>query len=369
MSSTLPAASVAADGTDSSGGIPPLLYELLSAAGPSGYEGAPARVWRASAESFARVGADATGSSVARVPGRDASQRLAIVGHIDEIGLIVTHIDDDGFLWFRSVGGWDPQILVGQRVHVSTSSGAVAGVIGKKATHLLRDEERKKVPELRELNIDIGARDGDQARGLVRVGDVAVIDAQPVSLPNGRVASRAMDNRLGAYVALEAARLVAERGGGECEVIAVAAAQEEVSFAGSQTSAYALEPSLAIAVDVTHATDTPGSDLRASGPHRLGSGAVIGRGATLHPRLFELLCETAEAESIPYTVEASGRTTGTDADVLHLSRAGVATGVVSIPLRYMHSPVELVQLDDVRACIRLIAGLALRLPNGISFER
>ncbi len=349
--------------------IPPVLGELLAAAGPSGYEAAPAAVWRAAAAAFAeQVDADTLGSSTARVPGR-SQRRLAIVGHIDEIGLIVTHIDDDGFLWFRTVGGWDAQILLGQRVRITTADGATVGVIGRKAVHLLREEERKQTPEVRDLHIDIGAADGDDARARVRPGDVAVVDVEPVALAAGRISSRALDNRLGSYVALEAARLVAEAGGAEWEVVAVAAAQEEITFGGSRTVANALRPDVAVVVDVTHATDTPGADAKASGAHALGSGAVIARGSIIHPLVSDLLQEAATAESIPFTIEASGRNTGTDADAIHLSRTGVPTALVSIPLRYMHSPVEVVQLDDVEACARLIAAFAQRLPGDISFER
>ncbi len=350
--------------------IPPVLGELLAAAGPSGYEAAPAAAWRRAAAAFgAEVEHDTLGSSTARVAGRSSDRRLAVVGHIDEIGLIVTHVDDEGFLWFRTVGGWDAQILLGQRVRIATRDGATIGVIGKKAVHLLRDDERNKTPEVRDLHIDIGAADGDDARTRVRIGDVAVIDVEPVSLTPGRISSRALDNRLGSYIALEAARLVSEAGGAEWEVVAVAAAQEEITFGGSRTIANSLAPSLAIVVDVTHATDTPGADVKASGAHALGSGAVIARGSIIHPRVSELLQEAAEAESIPFTIEASGRNTGTDADAIHLSREGVPTALVSIPLRYMHSPVEVVQLDDVDACARLIAAFALRLPVDVSFER
>jgi endoglucanase len=291
------------------------------------------------------------------------------MGHIDEIGLIVTHIDDEGYLWFRAVGGWDTQILVGQRVVLDTLNGPVRGVVGKKPIHLLREEERKKVPEIRDLHVDIGARDGEQARELVRIGDVAVIDAEPVELPNGRLISRALDNRLGSFVALEAARLVAEAGGAQWELAAVAAAQEEITFGGSRTSAFALEPDAAIVVDVTHATDAPGIDVKEAGKHELGSGAVIARGSTLNEALFGLLRDTAEAEKIPFTVEASARSTGTDADAVHLSRGGIPTGLVSIPIRYMHSPVELVQLDDVHSCARLLAAVALRLDGETKFAR
>jgi putative aminopeptidase FrvX len=384
------------------------LRDLLGARGPSGYETAPAAVWSAAAQTFAaRVQTDVVGTPSALVAprkragqdpqtsvpetGSDAEEgaeggsgagieaaadgevkprRLVVMGHIDEIGLIVTHIDDEGYLWFREVGGWDAQILVGQRVVIVTRDGEVAGLIGKKPIHLLRDEERKKVAEVRELHIDIGAKDGEQARKLVRVGDVAVIDGEPVELPNGRVASRALDNRLGSFVALEAARLVAEAGGADAwEIVAVAAAQEETTFGGSRTSAFSLKPDAAIVVDVTHATDAPGIDVKESGKHELGSGPVLSRGSTLNPRLSELLYETAEREKVAFTVEAIGRNTGTDADAVHLSRGGVATALVSIPLRYMHSPVELVQLDDVHAAARLIAAAALRLDAETTFAR
>ena len=383
--------------SSAAGDFPQVLRDLLAARGPSGYETAPAAVWRAAAEAFgAEVATDVVGTPSARVaargggdsvpaaqPAGDAGpatagdpRRLVVMGHIDEIGLIVTHIDDEGFLWFREVGGWDAQILVGQRVVLGTRAGELVGVIGKKPIHLLRDEERKKVAEVRDLHIDIGARDGEQARELVRVGDVAVIDGDPVELPNGRIASRALDNRLGSFVALEAARLVAQAGGedggsagAEWELLAVAAAQEETTFGGSRTSAFSLQPDAAIVVDVTHATDAPGIEVKESGKHPLGSGPVLSRGSTLHPRLFELLHDTAEREGIPFTVEAIGRNTGTDADAVHLSRGGVPTALVSIPLRYMHSPVELVALTDVHAAARLIAAAARTLGADASFAR
>jgi endoglucanase len=353
-------------------GVPPVLAELIAARGPSGYETAAAEVWGRAASSFAEVSTDILGSVLARVApkhGYEASRRrVLVVGHIDEIGLMVTHIDDQGYVWFRTVGGWDAQILVGQRVVLDTRDGPLAGVIGRKPIHLLREEDRKKVPEIRELHIDIGASDGEQAGERVSIGDVAVIAADAVELPNGRLTSRALDNRLGSFVALEAARLVAEAGGAQWELAAVAVAQEEITFGGSRTSAFALEPDAAIVLDVTHATDAPGIDVKEAGKHELGSGAVIGRGSVLNQALFQLLRETAEAEKIPYTVEASARATGTDADAVHLSRGGIPTGLVSIPLRYMHSPVELVQLDDVHACARLISAAVLRLEVETTFS-
>ena len=348
---------------------PDVLRTLLTAPGPSGYETAAAVAWREAASAFAEVSVDSLGSSVARVKGTADGPLLAIVGHIDEIGVIVTHIDDEGFLRFSGVGGWDPVILVGQRLTLLTRDGAVDGVIGKKPIHLMKDEDRKRGPELKDLHIDIGAKDGDEARSRVRIGDVAVIAGEPVELPNDRVVSRSMDNRLGCYVAYEAARLVAEAGGAPGEVAAVAAVQEEITFAGSRTTAYSLQPDVAIAVDVGFATDQPGIELGELTKHAFGSGPVIARGSTLHPRVFELLHETAEAEEIPFTVESSSRATGTDADAIHLSRAGIPTGLISIPLRYMHSPVEMVQLDDVANAAKLIAAFAQRLSAETSFVR
>jgi putative aminopeptidase FrvX len=351
--------------------LPDVLRSLLTAAGPSGYETAPAAIFAEAGRRFTDdVETDVMGSVVARVKGTNAGVPfLAVVGHIDEIGLIVTHIDDNGFLRFVGVGGWDPQILVGQRVELTTRDGVLLGVVGRKPIHLLRDEDRKKVAELRELHIDIGAKDGDETRGLVRIGDVAVIAGEPVQLRNERVISRSMDNRLGAFIALEAARLVAEAGGAPGDVAAVGVVQEEITFAGARTSSFRLEPDVALVVDVTHETSAPGVDVNELGKHEFGSGPVIERGSILNPAVFELLHETAEREEIPFTVQASARSTGTDADAIHLQRAGIPTGGISVVLRYMHSPVEMVQLDDVHACARLIAAFAQSLSADTSFAR
>jgi endoglucanase len=326
-------------------------------------------VFRDVASSFAEVDVDVMGTSTARVAGTASGLSLAVVGHVDEIGLIVSHIDDDGFLHFMGVGGWDPTILIGQRVELTTRDGLIPGVIGKKPIHLLKDEDRKRVPEMKNLHIDVGAANGDEARGMVRIGDVAVISGEPIELPNDRVASRAMDNRLGCFVALEAARLVAETGGAPGDVIAVGAVQEEITFAGARTVAHRLRPDLAIVVDVTHATDAPGVDEKELGRHPFGSGPVIERGSTIHPQIFELLIAAAEAEGLPFSVSASARATGTDADAIHLSRDGVPCGLISVPLRYMHSPVEMVQLEDVHNAAKLIAAFARRLEPGTALTR
>jgi endoglucanase len=292
-----------------------------------------------------------------------------VIGHIDEIGLMVTHVDDEGYLWFGGVGGWDPVNLVGQRVELTTREGTVLGVVGKKPIHLLETEEREKAPKLKDLHIDIGAKDAAEARGRVRVGDWGVIAGEPVELAPGRFASRSMDNRLGCWVALEAARLVSQAGGAPGEVVACAVAQEETTFGGSTTTAFTLEPDVAIVVDVTHATDAPNIDKRQEGDHGLGCGAVVNTGSVPHPLVVRMLRETAEAEGLAFAEEAGTRNTYTDADAIHLSRKGVPCGLVSIPLRYMHSPVELVQLSDVETVAKLIAAFAQRLGAETSFVR
>ena len=352
--------------------IDDVLRSLLTTPGPSGHEAAAAAVFR---DACAAVGdeveatTDHVGSTVGRLPGTGGGLSTAVIGHIDEIGLTVSHIDDQGFLWFLGVGGWDPMILVGQRVTVVTKDGLIPGVIGKKPIHLLVEEDRKRVPKLLDLHIDVGARDGDEARSMVRIGDVAVIAAEPVELPNDRVASRSMDNRLGCWVAYEALRLVHEAGGAAGDTLACAVTQEEITFQGAITTMYGLQPDVALVIDVTHATDAPGIDEKDNGRHHFGSGPAIVRGASLSPVVFELLVEAAEAEGIPYTIEATARSTGTDADAVVNTRAGIPTGSIGVPLRYMHSPVELVQLDDLHNTARLCAAFIRRLGAEQSFLR
>ena len=333
------------------------LKRLLDTPGPSGFETAAARVWRAEAEGFAdRVDVDVSGNSSAVL--ESGGPRVMLAGHIDEIGLMITHVDDEGFLYVDGIGGWDPQVLVGQRIRFLTRGGHVVGVIGKKPVHLMKPEEKEKAAKLQDLWVDVGAKDLAAAleRG-IRVGDPGVVDCTLVELGNGLIASRAVDNRIGAFVVLETIRALAagERPG--AEVVAVATTQEEIGFhgGGARASAYALEPRVALVVDLTFSTDAPGIEKKQVGDHKLGSGPVLSRGSAIHPLVFERLAETAEAEGIPYTIQASPRFTSTDADAIYLQRAGVATGVVSVPNRYMHSPNEVVSLEDVEATIRLLA--------------
>ena len=333
------------------------LKTLLDTPGPSGFEAQVARLWRREAESFAdRVWGDVSGNSFALL-GPGGEPRVMLAGHIDEIGLMVTHVDDQGFVYFSAIGGWDAEILVGQRVRVLARDGAVSGVIGKKAIHLQDKEAREKPSKIKDLWIDIGAADGKQAKGLVRVGDAAVLDAQLLELPSGRIVSRSLDNRIGAFVVLEALRLLAKKRPA-AEVIAVATSQEEIGYpggGGARTSAFGLEPKVALVVDVTHATDYPTAEKKEQGDHPLGSGPVLHRGSAINPVVQERLVESAEKEKIPYSLEASPRSTGTDADAIFGARSGIATALVSVPNRYMHSPNEMVALDDLDHAARLIA--------------
>ena len=350
--------------------VPPLLRALLSAPGPSGRETAAADVWRRAAGEFADVTIDAHGSSAALVQGTAGGPRLAVFGHIDEIGLIVTHVDDEGFVHFRGVGGWEGEVLRGQRVEVLTGAGSIPGVVGRAHRSRQRRGEDPKRTELEELHVDVGAGTRDEALELLRIGDVAVIAGEPVELAGGRLASRSLDNRLGAYVALEAARLVAEAGGAPGDVIAVAATQEEVGdFGGARTSAFRLEPDVGLAVDVTSASDIPKGDHADTGRKALGKGPAIDRGSTISPKVFDLLVEAAEAEGIDYSIEISAGDTRTDMDAVHISRSGIPSGLISIPTRYLHTPVETCALSDVEDAARLVAAFAQRLAPGLDFSR
>jgi endoglucanase len=349
--------------------IPDLLRELLLAVGPSGHEERASRVWREAASAFAEVESDSLGTSYARIPAGDGARLLALVGHIDEIGVAITHIDERGLLSFSTIGGINPEILAGQRVRLLGHGGDACGVIGRRQlSSTERRGDRSRV-EHTDLHIDIGAKDRDDAETLVRVGDPGVWEGDPVELPNQRFVSRALDNRLGAYVALEAARRIGEAGDAQVDVVAVAAVQEEIGYAGSMTAAFGLEPDVAIAIDVTYSTDVPGADAKVAGTVELGTGVAITRGPVVNRHVSDLLVRAAEEEGIPHSFEVYTGRTQTDADALHIARAGVPTGLVSMPLRYMHSPGELACLDDVEATIALIVAFARRLTRESSFVR
>jgi putative aminopeptidase FrvX len=334
------------------------LRRLLDAPGPSGFEAEPARVWRDEAATFAdEVTHDVVGNSYARIKpasGDEAAPKVLIVGHIDEIGFLITHIDKDGFLWFAPLGGWDEQVVVGQRVRILGRSGDVIGVIGKKAAHLLNEEDRRKPTKLDDMWIDIGASNYDEAAARVEVGCPAVVDSSFVQLTDDRCASRSMDNRVGAFVALEAARLLAEN---RCaaDVYAVATVTEEITFGGAYTASFGIPSQVAIAVDLTHPTDYPGADKKRDHEASVGGGPVLTRGATINDAVFFGLQEAAHRLGITTTLQATGSSSGTDADPMVRSGRGTATGLVSVPGRYLHSPNEVVSLSDIVEATRIIA--------------
>ncbi|MDQ6738512.1 MAG: M42 family metallopeptidase [Gemmatimonadota bacterium] len=328
---------------------------LLDTPGPSGFESAPAKVWRAEAAKFAEVTSDVAGNSMA-VVNAGGSPTIMLAGHIDEIGVIVTYIDDEGYAYVAPIGGWDPQVLVGQRIRFNGRNGDVLGVVGKIPVHVIRPEDREKGPRMRDLWVDIGARNKKECLEMLAVGDPGVIDARAIELPNSRLASRSIDNRIGAFTVLEALRRYAQKPG-KAKVVAVATAQEEIAYhgGGALVGAHSLQPKMAIVVDVTFAIDHPNIDKKEHGEAKLDGGPVLTRGAVVSPVVFRLLRDVAEKKKIPFTVHAAGRDTGTDADAIHIAREGVATGLVSIPNRYMHSPSEMISLNDVSNVAELIA--------------
>jgi endoglucanase len=330
------------------------LKNLLQTPSPSGYERPVQDVVRAWAKTYAdEVRTDRHGNVIAVLhPG--GQPRIMLAGHCDQIGLMVQHIDDNGFLFVQPIGGWDMQILLGQYLTVWTKEGPLAGVVSRRAPHLMTNEERNKVPQFADIWVDIGARDRKEAEGWVTHGDPVTVALGFRNLRNGLAASPAMDDKVGVWTVMEALRLLKGRPL-QAAVYSVSTVQEEIGLRGAATSAYGIHPTVGIAVDVCHATDTPGNDKKQLGDTRLGSGPALFRGPNINPRVLERLEEAAKAHEIPVQVRGAPRATGTDANVMQISRDGVATGLVGIPNRYMHSPVEVVSLDDLDRAAQLLA--------------
>ena len=334
--------------------VPELLDRLLRAHGPSGHEQLAFDVVRQAVGEVAEIETDSVGNLSARR--RGDGPLLALFAHLDVIGAAVAHIGDDGLIAVHQLGSWRANVAFGQRVDIKTKDGVVPGVIARK----VKDNEKV---EWGQLYVDIGAKDGEEARSLVAPGDPMVLAAPPLELAGGRVASRTLDNRAGVYVALETLR----RAEG-ANVAVVAAAQEELGAHGAMAAAHGLQPDVAVAIDVTYATDVPADDAATGGHHTLGGGAAIFRGPAVNPRVFELLVESAREQGIDHTIEA-GAKTYTDADVTFASREGIPTGLISIPLRNMHSPIEIVQLSDLEACIGVLTAFAARLRPDETYAR
>jgi endoglucanase len=334
------------------------LKALLETPSPSGFEQAIQSVVREQMKAVAdELTTDKHGNVfAARFPearGPD-TPRIMLAGHCDQIGLMVQFIDSDGFLYVQPIGGWDMQILLGQHLTVWTKSGPVHGVVARRAIHLLKPEERNKVPDFTDVWIDIGAKSKDEAENLVRCGDPVTFALGYRPLRNGLAASPAMDDKVGLWVCMEAVRLLQGRPL-KAAVYGVSTVAEEIGLRGATTAAYTINPTVGIAVDVCHATDTPGNDKKTQGEIKCGAGPVIFRGPNINPRVFDLLEETARTHNIPIQVRGVPRATGTDANAIQISREGVACGLIGIPNRYMHSPVEVVHLDDLAHAARLLA--------------
>jgi len=342
------------------------LRKLLTTPSPSGFEPQIQKVCKAYADSFSdSIHKDVHGNQY-HVRNPKGELRVMLAGHVDEIALMVHYIDKDGFLSFVPIGGVDASVLDGQRVVVHGEEGDVAGVIGRRAIHLTAEKDRGVAQPMHKLWIDIGATDRKDAEKVVSIGDPATIDAGVLELRNGRIAARALDDRIGAFVILEALRLLSGKKL-KCAVYAVTTVQEEIGLRGATTSSYAIEPHVGIAVDVGHATDYPDCDDKQFGHFELDKGPMLHRGPNMNPIITKQLVEIAKKKKIAYQMMGSPRGTGTDANAMQLSRGGVATSLVAIPNRYMHSPVEMISLDDAEKAAQLIAEWILALKPGMKF--
>lgn len=341
------------------------LERLVSTPGVSGMEGPVQAVVAEYAKSFgANVRSDLHGNLILST-NEAAHTRLLYAGHADQIGLIVSYIDDRGYLYVQTVGGWDPQQLVGQQVVIWTEQGPLSGVISRKAIHLLDESERKKVVEIKNLFIDIGVESREQAELLVRVGDTITVRLGMTHLKNSLVCGPALDNRTGLWVVVEGMRRAILSGNLACALHVASTVQEEIGLRGARTAAYSVEPHVALAVDVTHATDCPDVDSKQQGAVSLGKGPVIVRGPNMTPMVSETLIRQATRYNVFHQITALGRAAPNDSNELQVSRGGVATGLVAIPNRYMHSAVEVVSLEDLEAAADLLMwfSLSVRSPD------
>ena len=337
------------------------LYGLLNTPSPSGYEEAASALFRKRVRGKVnQLRADVHGNTIA-VLNPKAKFKFMLAGHIDEIGLMVTHIDDKGFLYVSQIGGMDPALLVGQRVKIMGAKGSVIGVIGRKAIHLMESAERQKAVKMENVWVDIGASDKKEAEKAVSVGDAMVIDVDCMELRGDKIIGRATDNKVGAYLVAEILRELWGKKLNIC-VVGVATVQEEVGLRGAVTSSYSVQPDAGIAFDVNFASDHPETDPKKIGDVKLGAGANLHRGCNINPKLGAELVKTAKRHKIPYQISAQARATGTDANVMQLSRGGVATALVSIPNRYMHTPVEVVSTKDLDSIVKLVSRFLLEHP-------
>jgi len=336
--------------------------QLADSPSPSGYEQPAQRVWREYVGPHVdEVRTDVMGNSWGVLTGAERP-RVMLAGHVDEIGLMVQYIDDQGFLYFASIGGVDAHLLPGQRVRVHGRNGSLLGVIGRKPIHLLEQDERTKVAKLKDLAVDIGVKDRAEAEAAVAIGDPMTFAVEMERLAGDRICARGLDDKMGSFIVAETLRrLSARRTELRCAVHGVSTVQEEVGLRGGRTSAYGIDPDVGICVEVTFATDHPGVDKKAIGDVQVGKGPVLSRGPNINPKVFALLQQSAQEAGISLQYEGAPRATGTDANVMQLNRSGVATALVEIPLRYMHTPAEVLSLGDVDAAVELLVAFLLKV--------
>ncbi len=336
------------------------LKHLLNTPSPSGYEQQIQKVVREFAGAFAdEVRTDWHGNVLAAV-NPTGFPRIMLAGHCDQIGLMVKHVDDQGYLWCDPIGGWDVQMLIGQHMVVWGAAGPVRGVIARKPIHLLTNEERLKVPEVKDLWIDIGAAHREEALSIIAVGDPVTFELGMRELRNELAAAPGMDNKVGTWTVMCALQRIAVLKP-EAAVYAVSTVQEEIGLRGAMTSSFSIDPHLGIAVDVTHATDCPTVEKKQFGDVKLGKGPVVFRGPNVNPVMHEQLKLLAIEKEIPIQISGISKPAGNDANVMQISRGGQATAIVAIPNRYMHSPVEVISLDDLDNAAQLIAEFCVTL--------
>jgi len=344
------------------------LKDIVNTPSPSGYEEHAAEVYRKYTSPFADLVTTDVHGNVAAILNPHADMKIMLAGHIDEIGFIVHYISDDGLIYFSGIGGHDSVIPVGQRVWVHGIE-KVPGIIGRKAVHLLDDDERKKKPELRDLWIDIGATSRAEVEGVIQLGDVATFQAEFQHLMGDRATARGFDNKMGGFIVAETIRLLREEGGLDpmVGVYAVGTVQEEIGLRGARTSSFSISPNSGLAVDVNHAIDYPGVSKTRYGSLDVGKGPSIMRGANANPVVFKMLIEAAKQDGIPYQVDVAPGGTGTDGNAMQISRGGMAVGILGVALRYMHTPCELLSLTDVENCARLMAAYCRRVRHHTDF--
>ena len=340
--------------------------DLVLAPSPSGFEQPAQEVYRNYVKEYAdEVKTDVHGNVIAVKKGT-GKLRFMVVGHADEVGLMVHYIDDDGFIRFKVVGGVDTNLLPGLRINIYHSKKVVRGVIGRKPIHLLKPDERKQAPKMEDLWIDIGAKDKKAAEKKVTIGDIVTFSPGMEMLSSDFVTTKATDNKAGVYVVAAVLKELADEKVSP-SVYAVASVQEEIGLRGAKTSAFGIDPHVGIAIDVTHATDYPGMNKALLGECALGKGPVVVVGANINPKVFQLLKEAAEKAKITFQVEAAPRGTGTDANAIQTTRSGVAAGLISIPNRYMHTPNEIISFKDLDGAVKIIAEFVRMIDDKTDF--